>query len=134
MTSVTRTPVLMQMLNTQMVYTTERQGVLAHNMANVDTPNFAARDLKKLDFENMARMQRLEMTITSPVHSNGTLNEKMRIADEKVRKPFEMSPQKNTVVLEEQMAKVSDNSTQFQMSSSLLKKYTQLYRAATGSR
>lgn len=133
MTSINKPAVLMQMLNTQMGYTTERQGVLAHNMANIDTPSFAARDLKKLDFENMARMQRLEMTITSPVHSSGTLNAKMKIADEKVRKPFGMSPTKNSVVLEEQMAKISDNNTQFQMSNTLLKKYTQLYRTAARS-
>jgi len=78
-------------------------------------------------------MHRLEMEITSPVHSSGTLGEKMRIANEKVRKPFGTSPVKNSIVLEEQMAKISDNNTQFQMSNTLLKKYTQLYRTAVRS-
>jgi flagellar basal-body rod protein FlgB len=136
MTSINTPPALMRMLSTQMGYTTERQGVLAQNMANVDTPAYSARDLKKLDFSKMASLEskRLEMAITAPQHSGGTLGDKMRIQDEKNRKPFETTPTKNSVVLEEQMAKISDNNAQFQMSSTLLKKYTQLYRTAAGNR
>ncbi len=136
MTNINTPPALMRMLSTQMGYTTERQGVLAQNMANVDTPAYSARDLKKLDFSKMASLEskRLEMAITAPQHSGGTLGNKMRIQDEKNRKPFETTPTKNSVVLEEQMAKISDNNAQFQMSSTLLKKYTQLYRTAAGNR
>ena len=136
MTSINTPPALMRMLSTQMGYTTERQGVLAQNMANVDTPAYSSRDLKKLDFSKMASLEskRLEMAITAPQHSGGTLGNKMRIQDEKNRKPFETTPTKNSVVLEEQMAKISDNNAQFQMSSTLLKKYTQLYRTAAGNR
>ena len=136
MTSVNTPPALMRMLSTQMGYTTERQGVLAANMANIDTPAYSARDLKKLDFSKMASLEskRLEMATTAPQHSGGTLGNKMRIQDEKNRKPFETTPTKNSVVLEEQMAKISDNNAQFQMSSTLLKKYTQLYRTAAGNR
>ena len=136
MTSINTPPALMRMLSTQMGYTTERQGVLAQNMANVDTPAYSSRDLKKLDFSKMASLEskRLEMAITAPQHSGGTLGDKMRIQDEKNRKPFETTPTKNSVVLEEQMAKISDNNAQFQMSSTLLKKYTQLYRTAAGNR
>ena len=135
MTSINSQPILMRMLTSQMGYTTERQGVLAHNMANIDTPAYQARDLKKLDFNKMATLEahRLEMATTSPVHSEGTLAGKSRMQDEKVRKPFEVTPTKNSVVLEEQMAKISDNNTQFQMSSTLLHKYTTLYRTAVGN-
>ena len=135
MTSIDTPPLLMRMLNTQMGYTTERQGVLAQNMSNIDTPAFQVRDLKKLDFNKMAELEshRLEMAVTAPQHSEGTLAGKSRIQDEKLRKPFEVNPVKNNVVLEEQMAKISDNNTQFQMSSTLIHKYTSLYRTAIGS-
>ena len=135
MTDINTPPVLMRMLSAQFGYTTERQGVLAANMANVDTPAYQARDLKKLDFNKMMTLEthRLEMAVTAPQHSEGTLAGKSQLQNEKERKPFEVTPTKNSVVLEEQMAKISDNNQQFQMSSTLLHKYTQLYRTAAGN-
>ena len=120
MTDINTPPVLMRMLSAQFGYTTERQGVLAANMANVDTPAYQARDLKKLDFNKMMTLEthRLEMAVTAPQHSEGTLAGKSQLQNEKERK---------------QMAKISDNNQQFQMSSTLLHKYTQLYRTAAGN-
>lgn len=127
-------PLLHYMLSSQMSYMTERQTVLAHNMANIDTPGYKAQDLKKLDFARMASSENnhLFMRATSRNHLSGTLTDEQRFADEKVRKPFEISPMANNVVLEEQMAKISDTGAQFNIASTLYKKYNQLYLTSVG--
>ena len=129
-------PTLNTMLKGHMKYMSERQGVLAQNIANIDTPGYKARELKKPDFAKMAEIQkhRLEMAATSPKHLSGTLAGGTSFDTIKDATTFETSPTKNNVVLEDQMGKVSDTNANFQLSSNMLKKFTQLYRAAAGSR
>ncbi len=128
-------PALNTMLKGHMKYMTARQQVLATNMANIDTPGYKARDLEKLDFASLTEKHRgqLEMRATSAKHLNGTLGPRA-FDTPKDRDTFETRPTQNNVVLEDQMAKVSDTGAQFQLSSNMLKKYTQLYRAALGNR
>ena len=128
-------PTLNTMLKSHMKYMSERQGVLAQNIANIDTPGYKARDVKKPDFSKMAEAtnKRLEMRITSPKHLNGTLGAGSSFDTIKTKDTFETSPTKNNVVLEDQMAKVSDTGSQYQLSSSMMRKFTQLYRKAAGS-
>jgi flagellar basal-body rod protein FlgB len=132
----TTPPTLMTMLKGHMKYMTERQQVLAHNIANIDTPAYKARDLKKMDFGDMANAEsnRLGMRATSPGHMNGTLGSGNTFAVMQARDTFETSPTKNNVVLEDQMAKISDTGAHFQLSSSLMRKFVQLYRTASGSK
>lgn len=124
------------MMKRHMKYMSQRQGVLAQNMANIDTPSYKARDLKKLDFAKMADAEstRLQMRATSPKHLSGTLGVGGEVATVKDKDTFEISPTQNNVVLEDQMAKVSDTGAQFQLSSSMMRKFTQLYRSAVGNK
>lgn len=46
---------LFAMLSKRLNWLTERQKVLAQNIANVDTPDYKPRDLKKLSFEQMVK-------------------------------------------------------------------------------
>jgi flagellar basal-body rod protein FlgB len=130
-------PALNQMLKAQMRYATQRQTALATNVANIDTPGYKAVDVKKPDFASMASpttMGKLGMAATSPKHLQGTLGGAGKLATMADKHTFEISPTQNNVVLEDQMAKISDTGAQFQMSSTMLKKYTQLYRSALGTR
>ncbi len=122
-----------------MKYMTERQSQLAQNISHIDTPGYKARDLKKIDFNAMvseASGSKLAMTATSAKHLNGSLGGAnagiFSTIDD--RNTFERSPNGNNVVLEDQMAKISDTAAQFQLSSSMLRKFTQLYRTAIGNR
>ncbi|MDX2095812.1 MAG: flagellar basal body protein [Alphaproteobacteria bacterium] len=133
----TTKPDINSMLALHMKYMTQRQGVLAQNIANIDTPNYKANDLKKPDFSKMiaAPSPHLGMTATAPQHMNGTLaGNGSGFASVKDRETFEISPTKNNVVLEDQMGKISDTAAQFQLSSSMMRKFTQLYRTAVGTR
>jgi flagellar basal-body rod protein FlgB len=127
-------PTIVKMLSTQMSYMTARQGVLAQNMANIDTPDYPAQDLAKLDFAEMARGEGAHMAMRSA--SDGKSMSGAGGSDsfraDKVRKTFEVTPTGNNVVLEEQMAKISDTGTQFQIASTLYKKFNTLYNTAVG--
>lgn len=135
-------PALDTMLKGHMGYMTKRQQVIAQNIANIDTPRYRARDLAKLDFKNLAAAEaagsaHISLRTTSPRHLNGTLVDNGGngvFKTVKDRNTFEISPDQNNVVLEDQMAKVSDTSAQFQLSSTMLRKFTQLYRSAAGNR
>lgn len=122
-------------LKAHMKYMSQRQGVLAYNIANIDTPRFKANDLKKVDFNKLvATNSRLEMKATAPQHLTGTLaGTGASFSTEKDRNAFEVTPVGNNVVLEDQMGKVSDTNAQFQLSSSMLRKFTAMYRKAAGS-
>src|SRR3954464_2015628 len=44
---------LFSLISGRMSWLSARQSVLAENVANADTPNFVARDMKPLDFDRM---------------------------------------------------------------------------------
>ena len=130
-----KAPNLMQALQNSMRYGTERQKVLARNIANIDTPGYRAKDLEKVNFATMAEgeAQRLSLMTTSPQHIQ-TKSGTGVFRTSEVRKPFEIAPNGNDVVLEDQMAKVSDNAANYEISSALYKKFTMMYRQALGQR
>lgn len=132
--SSTESP-LMQMLSTQMRYLTQRQTVLSQNIANIDTPGYKSRDMKKLDFSEMASQEqgRLGMRATSPKHLSG-MGGGGAFATQQTAETFETTPVKNNVGLEEEMAKISQTGADYQVASSMYKKFTQLYRSALGNR
>lgn len=134
---------LMNMLTQQMRYMSQRQGVLAHNIANADTPAYRAQDLKGPDFESMAKgsasgdvqfRAASQLRQTSPKHMGGTLAGASGFRAQEIRDAMEITPVGNNVVLEEEMAKISDTGAQFQISNSLMKKFTTMYRSALGNR
>ena len=129
-------PALNTMMKGHMKYMTQRQKVLAQNISNIDTPGYKARELNKLDFKKLAMStnSQLEMAATSPAHLNGTLVAGSNVfKSEKDRNTFETTPTENNVVLEDQMGKISDTGAQYQLSSTLMRKFTGLYRKAAGS-
>lgn len=127
---------LFQAMQIKMGYLSERQDVLSQNIANIDTPGYKPKDLKKLDFKRMAMLHanRLKMRVTSENHSSGTVDTNTHFREEKQRKTFETTPVENAVVLEEQMAKVAETQMQFQEVTNLYKKTTSMFKTAIGTR
>ncbi len=133
---------LMQMLGTNMRYMTQRQGILAHNIANADTPNYRTQDLKSPDFNTMVSGNSSEpqfraagqMRLTNNKHMMGTASGASAFRAQEIRDAQEITPVGNNVVMEEEMAKVSDTGAQYQISNSLMKKFTSMYRNALGNR
>jgi flagellar basal-body rod protein FlgB len=128
---------IVQLMGAQMRYQSQRQVILSQNIANIDSPGYRAQDLKPVKFEDLVQRQthRLDMASTSREHQASTNVFKGPYRDEKLRKTFETTPQENSVSLDEQMAKISENNSQYQLTTDLLRKYTGMYRtAAVGAR
>lgn len=114
----------------------QRQEVLAQNIANADTPRYRASDLKPFQFKEILRQEKIQlnMNVTDASHQPGRRKRIRDFAEQKERQPFETSPTGNSVVLEEQMAKVNETHTKHKLVTQLYKKHLSMISAAVRSR
>ncbi len=113
----------------------QRQEILAQNIANADTPEYRAKDIQAFRFRDLLRSQNsvLRMASTQANH----LTSPKRATDFKefeVKKPYETAPNGNSVVLEEQMAMMSETSVGHKLTTNLYKKHLNMLRMALGDR
>lgn len=125
---------LFRMARNQMDWLGDRQSVLAQNIANADTPNYRAKDLKSLDFDRELREVRsVKMQATSGNHLQGTIvRPDFRVEDLRPRQVYETNPNENGVVMEEQLIKVSDTQMKYQLASNIYQKHMSMLRTAIG--
>ena len=121
---------LFQALGEKMRWHQERQGVLAENIANADTPGFIERDLKAFSFDDeMKSMANLTMRTSSPTHMQATSGGG-QFGD--LSAPFEITPSGNAVTLEDEMMKVSSNQMDYQAITTLYTRSLRIIRTALG--
>ncbi len=127
---------LFSIVKKRMAWLSQRQEVLAQNIANSDTPGYKSRDLKAFKFEDLVRRENagLGMNTTEKNHLGGQRKRVRDFADAEDRKPYETNVNGNSVVLEEQMAKMSENSISHNLVSELYKKHMGMIRMALGRR
>jgi flagellar basal-body rod protein FlgB len=124
---------LFSAITRKMNWLTNRQKVLAENVANVDTPQYKAADLRPLDFRNeLAKTEgRLQMVSTDQRHLSGTVP-----ANEGQAQPLAQAEERdingNTVSLEDEMMKVSETMADYQLMTSLYKKQIGMLKEALG--
>lgn len=121
---------LFQMAKKRMDWVSERQTVLAENIANANTPGYKSKDLKALTFKEQLTPS-VGLTTTNPMHVSAPQANNAYQA-QVVRKTFESSPDKNDVVLEEQAAKLGDAKGAYEMAASLFQKNVRLLKMAIG--
>ncbi|MBN8530618.1 MAG: flagellar basal body rod protein FlgB [Alphaproteobacteria bacterium] len=126
---------LMAMMKTSMAYLSERQDVISQNISNANTPGYKARELKKLDFEKLAQAEarRLALRATAPQHSAGMRDLSPHFRELKQKKTYETTPVKNNVSLEEQSAKMAENTVDFQTTTNLYHKTVAMFKIALGN-
>ncbi len=127
---------LFEMMKGRFAWLGERQQVLARNIANADTPGYRPRDLEPFRFGEMVRSRagHLNMEMTSSVHLGGRRQPIQEFADREHRRPFETTPAGNSVILEEQMAKVNETSVAHKLTTQLYRKHLGMIRMALGRR
>ena len=116
---------------------TQRQEVLAQNIANSDTPKYKASDLKAFEFKDVLRREnsQVQMAVTDSSHQPGARRRIRDFAEQVERNPYETSPNGNSVVLEEQLAKMNETHTKHQLVTQLYKKHlTMITTAVRGMR
>jgi len=127
---------LFEMMKGRFAWLSQRQQVLARNIANADTPGYRPRDVESFGFGEMVRSQagHLNMEMTSPVHLGGQRRPNHAFPERENRRPFETAPSGNAVILEEQMAKVNETSVAHKLTAQLYRKHLGMIRMALGRR
>lgn len=130
---------LVSALKTKMQWHQARQQLLAQNVANADTPGYRVQDLQKPDFSRMAmttanRSNDLGMRVktTNVLHISASMPSASSEFDPSGARHFEITPEGNEVVLEEEMLKVTSNQLDYQAATSLYSKTLGLFRIAIG--
>lgn len=125
-------------LKSKMHWHQARQKVLSENVANADTPDYRARELKPMSFGQTLAMTAVEGVTqgrTHRAHMRGpALVASSTSANSREQDGWETTPEGNGVVLEEEMMKVSGNQFDYQLASSLYSKSLGLLRTAIGRR
>src|SRR3546814_11227532 len=97
------------------------------------SPGYGAEDLKPIDFtrNNGRSAFAVTLTTTDEAHFRG-LGPDDRFKVEREDEPYEVSPSKNSVVLEEQLVKVAQTAADSNLVTGLYRKHTQMLRLALG--
>ncbi len=119
---------LFDALKARMAWHNVRQKVLAENVANADTPGFKPLDVKAPTTAQLAAG--LQLSRTSGLHldvagATGGM-------DPRDPQRFETTPSGNSVSLEDEMLKVSQNAQDYQFVASLYQKSLGLMKIAIG--
>ena len=127
---------LLSMLKSRMSWLEARQNVLSQNVANADTPGYAARDLKPMDFESLVKGASGSafntQLLTTDARHIAIAPSQAGGFDESEAPDTEANPLGNSVSLEQEMIKVSDTQAQFQAATNLYSKAVALMRTAIG--
>ncbi len=131
---------ILSMMKQRLHWLTERQQVLAENVANANTPGYVAKDLKELDFGAMvdASGPKLAPVATNSMHigtpvagSADGMSLGHARGGEEIKKPdFETTPNGNSVVLEDEMVKVAQTQMDYDTATSLYSKSLGLIKLA----
>lgn len=136
------------MLSRRMSWLGRRQEVLGQNIANADTPDYQARDLKDSEFKAMlkARTSPVKLAATDDAHitfagaaplapagDGGASHHPSRdFRPTAVEPTHEPGATGNTVDLESEVIKVSATSAEYQLITSLYRKHVSMIRTALG--
>jgi len=125
---------LFKLMSKRVDWLTQRQSVLAQNIANANTPNYKPEDLKPFTFRDALQGEGgLGMTATNASHLAPTRS----AGPDKARRqkdPYETKPDGNAVVIEEQMKKVGDTSIDYDTVLNLYKKQVGMIQSVVRAR
>ena len=118
---------LFDLADKRLAWIDRRQGLLAQNIANANTPGYAAKDLQP--FAKTLAQALPDMAQTNPMHLTGTSSAGRT---DPLLRPTERAPDGNAVSLEEQLTKVADTDNAHGLVTALYHKYMGLFRTAIG--
>lgn len=124
---------ILQMMTRKMSWLSNRTEVIAQNVANADTPNYRARDLKEVRFQELVRKESQAGGFT-PARTNGAhltgLNSNMPFATSSAPDAYETSIDGNDVSIEQQLTKLGETQMSYQMTLNLYRKHLDMIRTS----
>ena len=111
-----------------------RQGLLAENVANAETPGYRGRDLAQFDFAKQSgafSTATVTTVATNPTHFSVSSSEGSAFGAQRMAN-FEITPEGNGVSLEDEMMKVTTNMMDYQAATGLYQKSIKVLKTALG--
>lgn len=127
---------LFKAIGAKIDYLDARQKVIAQNIANADTPGYRPSDLTPIDFGQVLKdldgeKMSTRIDVTNPLHMPEPGVVASSRSDEQ-KKTYEVAPAENSVILEEQMLKATQNQVDFNLAINLYQKNLNMIRTALG--
>ncbi len=128
-------------VTSRMHWLADRQKVLAENVANADTPGYQAKDLTQPNFGALLRQTREPSAVAGAMPGQLRVTHSAHIVNPSGATPIlsgvrsdpsetEASPNENSVVLEEEMMKVTKTNGDYTMMTNVYAKGVKLMRLA----
>ncbi len=114
---------LFSALSQKLTWLGQRQQVLAQNVANADTPGYTPKDVKEPDFLALVKQA---------AEGNGEPAAPAAFEIEDYPDTYETNLNGNSVVLEQQLFKVAQTGTNYQLMTSLYRKHVDMLKLALG--
>ena len=128
---------LFQAMKANMGYLQERQKVISQNIANANTPGYHPSDMSKVNFDSVLQnvikdrgVKKVTLEATSAGHLSPSAHLQSRAKEQKVT--YEVKPDENGVVLEEQMIKANDVQMNYNMMLNLYSSNMDMLRTSIG--
>ena len=125
---------LFSLMGRRMSWLAQRQTILAHNVSNADTPQFKPMDLTKESFRAMvdgSKSPTVTMRQTSASHIQ-PIRQPDPFRSDKSKDTYETALSGNSVVLEEQLMKVSETQGAYNLATNLYRKHVKMLKMAIG--
>lgn len=119
-------PALFDIAAQRLAWTSERQAVLAQNVANADTPGFTPRDVTP--FAQLLSHTAGSMARTDPGHLAESSNTIIVTA----ARPSDRALDGNAVSIEQELTRIADTQTAQSLTSSLVQRYMAMFRITLG--
>ena len=121
-------------MKSKLGYLSERQSILAQNIANADTPDYQAKDIKSPNFKKMLSHStgQLGLVATNGKHFAGKAVSSSSSQIINRDSTYERNPTGNNVVIEEEMSKVAENQAEYQKILNLYRKSVDMFKTAIG--
>lgn len=113
-----------------MKYLTEREKIIAANVANANTPGYLPKDIERPKFRDELKTS-LAMTLTNPLHMSGIPNKnegEFKVYTPKPETPLTIDG--NGVVIEDQLNEASKSKSEYNRLITLYGKYTDMLKTA----
>lgn len=123
---------IFRMSHAMAVHAGTRQSVVAQNMANADTPGYAARDIKPFQALFDTELQGSSLRATRPTHLHGNVTQLQ--FDTVERRDGLKDPNGNSVSLETEMLNAVDVKRQHDRALAIYKSGLGVLRSALGRR
>ncbi|MBV9863590.1 MAG: flagellar basal body rod protein FlgB [Alphaproteobacteria bacterium] len=123
---------LFQAMARRMSWLSERQSVLAQNVANADTPGYAAQDLKPITFRDLLSGKGGRLALTASGGNSLTGTRPANGFSSTAAPAPERTLSGNAVNLEGEMMKVAETTADYQLALDLYRKHIGMLKAALG--